>query len=61
MIRHLLGAFETERIGRCGAGHVQFLDDRLILALPQKLEFYHDVIPSYSHVRLEKTTFVQST
>jgi len=31
MIRHLVGAFETEHLGSGGAGHAQFLDDRLIL------------------------------
>jgi len=31
MIRHLVGVLETERLGRRGAVHAQFVDDRLIL------------------------------
>jgi len=35
-MRHLLGAIETERLGRVGAGHPDLLEDRLILH-PAKL------------------------
>jgi len=51
MIRHLVGALETERLGRGGAGHAELLVDRLILPPPQELVKNHD-IPSSSHVRL---------
>ena len=51
MIRHLVGALETERLGRRGAGLAQFLDDRLILAPAQELLIYHDLTAS-SHVGL---------
>ena len=30
LIRHLVGRFETERLGRDGTGNAEFLDDRLI-------------------------------
>ena len=43
MIRHLVGALKTERLGRGGAGHAQFLDDRLILPPPQELVINHDL------------------
>jgi len=35
MIRHLVGWFETERLGSGGTGHTDFLDDCLILSLTQ--------------------------
>ena len=54
MIRHLVGALETERLGRGGAGHAQFLDDYLILPPAEKLVINHDfpTSSSSSHVRL---------
>jgi len=51
MIRHVLGAFETEHFGRGGAGHAQLLDERLRLQPPQDLVMKHD-LPTSSHARL---------
>jgi len=36
VIGHLVGRFETERLGRDGTGHAEFLDERLILPAPQE-------------------------
>jgi len=46
VIRHLVGALETERFGRGSVGHAE-----LILPPPQELLFNHDN-PTSSHVRL---------
>ena len=37
MIGHLVGRFESERLGIDGTGHAVFLDDRLILPAPEEL------------------------
>jgi len=37
IISHLVGRFETERLGSGGTGHVDFFDDGLILSPTQKL------------------------
>jgi len=51
MISQIIEALETERVGRRGTGHSQFLDDRLILPPLQELVINRDLPPS-SHVRL---------
>jgi len=51
MIRHLVGALETESLRLGGAGHAEFLDDLLILPPPQDLVINHDHTTS-NHVRL---------
>jgi len=48
---YLLGAFETERLGRRSATYAQFFDDHLILPNPHEIVINHDFPPS-SHVRL---------
>jgi len=53
MTLHLVGALEAERLGGGGAGHLQLLDDRLILPHPQELVINHDLpTSSSSHVRV---------
>jgi len=51
VIRHLVGALETELLGRGGAGLTQFLGDCLILPTPQEVVINYD-LPASSHVRL---------
>ena len=51
MIRHLVGAFETEHLSLGGAVHAELLDDHLILLPPQEHVINHD-FPTSSHVRL---------
>jgi len=51
MIRHLVGALQTERLVRGGTGHAQFLDERLILPPLLEIVIYHHLPPS--HVKLE--------
>jgi len=36
IIRHLVGWFETERLGSGGTGHAEYFDDSLILSPTQK-------------------------
>jgi len=53
MIRHLVGRFETERLGSGGTGHADFLDDRLILPTPQELVIDNGLSTTTpSHVRI---------
>jgi len=51
MIRHLVGRFETERLGSGGTGHAEFLD-RLILSPTQKFVIDNGLSTTSSHVRL---------
>jgi len=52
MISHLVGRFETERLGSAGTGHAEFLDDRLILPPPQELVIDNSLPSTPSHVRM---------
>ena len=52
MICQLLGLVETELLGGGGAGHAEFLDDSLILPLPQEPILDKDYSTTPSHVRL---------
>jgi len=51
VIRHLLGRFETERLGSDGTGYAEFLDYRLILPPPQELVIDNGHSTTHSHVR----------
>jgi len=50
VIGHLVGRFETERLGSNGTGHAQFLDDRLILPPTQELVIDNGLSTTHSHV-----------
>jgi len=52
IISHLVGWFETERLGSGGSGHALFLDDRLILSPTQKPVIDNGLSTNPSHVRL---------
>jgi len=52
MLRHLVGLFETERLGSTGTGEAEFLDDGLILPPPQELVIDNGLSTTPSHVRL---------
>jgi len=49
VIGHLVGRFETERLGNYGTGHAQLLDDRLILPPTQKLVTDNALSTTHSH------------
>ena len=52
MIGHLLVRYETERLGRAGNGHTEFLDNRLILSPTQDLVIDNGFSTTPNHVRL---------
>ena len=55
MIRHLVVRFETERLGSGGAGHAEFLDDRLILSPTQKFVIDNGLPTTHScYIRNDK-------
>ena len=61
MIRHLVGAFEQDRLGCGGTGYAHLLDDQLVLPPPQEIKFNHDLSTCASHVRLRMTGFLKIT
>ena len=61
MIRHLGDRFETERLGSGVTGHVEFLDDRLILASAQKRVINKCLSTTPSHIRLRMIRIDKNT
>ena len=57
VIDHLVGWFETERLGSGGASHAELLDDSLILSPTQKIVNDNGLSTTRSLVRLGTIRF----